>query len=471
MPSAAADQSVKRLACLPLVPRKPGWPLIGNVEFAGDKGEFLRNLVAPLTRIRLLFQDVVIVSDYSLVEQVIRLEGTHIRGGKSLKSVAAMFGEDSIILKHGNAHKRMRNLLLPCFRPSDLLKTAKQIQHISARRFASMAEQETFEATSTSRGFAFELAMTFIGFNYDKLRERAADVIQDINDVIGAIVCVPVDMGKHSTYGRGVLASKRLRQFALDEIRSRKQRLDDGDSASAMVDTDLLRRMIDARDDDGEPMSDKILADVMFAFTVASYDTTCASLISLVFNMCRFPEAQRKAHSFIREELGAGSNEFLGKTPISDDMWQKLEYVDQIVYECQRVSPPVATAGIRYTHKDFEIGGFRVKEGTTMFFDPISTAQSPHNWDNPGEFNADRFDKSLPGYKRKIAMLNTFGSGRRACLGRGFAQLELKVYATLLLRDYKMEFADSDSAPSLKYPMVMKLDGPLNVKLTRRLKN
>ena len=50
----------------------------------------------------------------------------------------------------------------------------------------------------------------------------------------------------------------------------------------------------------------------------------------------------------------------------------------------------------------------------------------------------------------------------------GFAALELKVFATLLIRDYKLEFTNPDKVPNVVYPLGMELDGPLEVKYTPR---
>ena len=53
----------------------------------------------------------------------------------------------------------------------------------------------------------------------------------------------------------------------------------------------------------------------------------------------------------------------------------------------------------------------------------------------------------------------------------GFAVIELKVIITLLLREYKVEFADQHTVPNVIYPTNMMLDGPLRIKFTRREKS
>ena len=45
----------------------------------------------------------------------------------------------------------------------------------------------------------------------------------------------------------------------------------------------------------------------MLAFVIASFETTSASLLAFLMNMCRFPEIQEKAYCHIREVLGKGA--------------------------------------------------------------------------------------------------------------------------------------------------------------------
>ena len=67
-----------------------------------------------------------------------------------------------------------------------------------------------------------------------------------------------------------------------------------------------------------------------------------------------------------------------------------------------------------------------------------------------------------------MCLASTFNS----CLAVvGFAQLELNIFMTLLMRDYKVEFADpSAPEPELTYPFTFLLKSPLNVKFIPRKK-
>ena len=70
--------------------------------------------------------------------------------------------------------------------------------------------------------------------------------------------------------------------------------------------------------------------------------------------------------------------------------------------------------------------------------------------------------------------------GRRECRLNGrivvivaFELFELKIFVTVLLRDYKLSFDEDDAhtIPNVKYPFGMRLDGPLHIELEKRCKD
>ena len=64
---------------------------------------------------------------------------------------------------------------------------------------------------------AFELAMTFIGFNNESLSSRQHELMMCAKQLFDGAVGVPINLGRYSKYGRGLLASKKVRgAYSLD---------------------------------------------------------------------------------------------------------------------------------------------------------------------------------------------------------------------------------------------------------------
>ena len=56
---------------------------------------------------------------------------------------------------------------------------------------------------------------------------------------------------------------------------------------------------------------------------------------------------------------------------------------------------------------------------TAILIDTTRRSRSPKLWKNPDEFNPDRFDHSLPDYKKKADQMRVFGGGKKGCIGKG----------------------------------------------------
>lgn len=466
------DQIPEELSHLSPPPRKPGWPIVGNIEFAGEKGELFASC-GEITTFNILGENIVLVSDPVLCEKVYRMEGRNVDGSTTIPTVKKLFGDDAIQSVVGNAHKRLRNVLIPCFRPSDLLKTGGSMQEICNRWFGSWAVKGTFDANPEVDGLEFELAMSFIGVKYSSLSKKRGETLRNsIEDFTDAILCVPVNLGKYTQFGRGIAARREILAAAKDAISQRTCQGNDtaDEEQTQMMQNDLLQRLINARDENGEPLSKDTIVNNMLAFIIAAFDTTCSHMKALLLNLCRNQWVQDKAHAHIREVLGEESEEYKGNAPIPDDMWSKFEYIEQIILETQRYDPPVAVSSTRTAIKDFELGGHVIAKGTSVLMDVISRSRSPKVWNDPDTFDPERFNRSNAEYKHNVSRLGAFGNGMKLCIGKGFAMLELKVIATVLLRDYKIEFCDAKSTPHVKYPINLMLDGPFRVSLTRRQK-
>lgn len=61
-----------------------------------------------------------------------------------------------------------------------------------------------------------------------------------------------------------------------------------------------------------------------------------------------------------------------------------------------------------------------------------------------------------------------FGGGLRECLGREFAKLEMKLLATLLVREYEWELVPGQTLDMVMLPTVHPREG-LKVKFWRRV--
>ena len=68
-----------------------------------------------------------------------------------------------------------------------------------------------------------------------------------------------------------------------------------------------------------------------------------------------------------------------------------------------------------------------------------ATHRLPSLWDNPDDFDLDRFAPPREEHRRHPFALLPFGAGPRICLGMHFAQVEVKAMAVHILRHFELE--------------------------------
>ncbi|MGD1714755.1 cytochrome P450 [Dapis sp. BLCC M172] len=79
-------------------------------------------------------------------------------------------------------------------------------------------------------------------------------------------------------------------------------------------------------------------------------------------------------------------------------------------------------------------------------------------------FDPERFAPENSVDKQKVFGYIPFGGGMRECLGKEFARLEMKIFAVMLLRNYKWELLPKQDLSLVAVPTPHPRDG-LKVKL------
>ena len=186
-------------------------------------------------------------------------------------------------------------------------------------------------------------------------------------------------------------------ELLLDEIRQRRA---DPDVAER---DDILSLLVQARHDDGEPMSDRELRDELMTLLVAGHETTATSLAWAIERLVRHPEKLER----LREEPSG---------PDGDD-----EYLDAVVKETLRLRP-VLPIVVRKLTEPMEIGGHRIPAGASLAPCIYLIHRREDIYPDPDAFRPERFLEQPAGTYTWIP----FGGGVRRCLGASFAQFEMK---------------------------------------------
>lgn len=193
---------------------------------------------------------------------------------------------------------------------------------------------------------------------------------------------------------------------------------------------DLLKMLMEARDESGAAMSDRQLRDEVATLLTAGHETTTLVLAWTIYFISTRPE--------VVERMAAEISVLNGRAPEYEDL-SRLRYIRMVVEEVMRLYPPVWILS-RTVVADDEIGGYQISAGAELLVLPYVTHRHPQWWQDPDRFCPERFLPENSAGRPRGAYL-PFGAGPRTCIGLNFAMTEILVVLTLLLQRFRPELA------------------------------
>ncbi|KAL4907841.1 hypothetical protein BDW74DRAFT_189250 [Aspergillus multicolor] len=207
------------------------------------------------------------------------------------------------------------------------------------------------------------------------------------------------------------------------------------------VDRDMLSTFMEIQKKNGLPPW--FVTAWTFSNITAGSDSTAVVMKTVFYNLLSYPSTLAKLRMELLSAANALPNGFSKPYPSWKDVCG-LPYLDACVLEALRLHPPFCLPFERIVPRGgMMLGDNYFPEGTVVGMSPwVVNRHKPtfgkdaDIW-NPGRWMVDRTLKN----KREAAVL-TFGAGRRVCLGRHIAMLELKKIVPALVLRYDFELVD-----------------------------
>jgi len=185
----------------------------------------------------------------------------------------------------------------------------------------------------------------------------------------------------------------------------------------------------------------------------AGHDTTGHTMTWLLFEAARRPEVQQR----LQQEADSFFASLGGRDPAYADLGSgHLTYLDRCITETLRLWPAVASGTFRQLQFDEEVHGtggamVTLPRGTPVNIVNWSRHRNPELWGaDADEFNPDRSFLAqemahvgcpMAARNPQSQRFSPFAHQPRSCLGRNFAQMEMRLIMLNLLRDFDFRLA------------------------------
>ncbi|XP_069117513.1 cholesterol 24-hydroxylase-like isoform X2 [Argopecten irradians] len=237
-----------------------------------------------------------------------------------------------------------------------------------------------------------------------------------------------------------------IRQSAWQTMIERKTAKCRGD----YVPRDLLEFIMELKEKHPSEMTDDVLLDNFVTFLIGGQDTSAHTMSFMIFLLGKNPECYKKLQHEIDENVGSVSVISLGEI-------EKLSYLDMVLKETLRLYP-VGKLTARETVKDYSLGGHFLPTETNMIVSFYATSRTKQNIKDPEKFIPERFDFDNSEKFNKYAS-TPFSTGPHTCIGRKFAEIEMKITIAKIMQNFEFELVPGQSGELDKSSILQMKDG------------
>lgn len=387
----------------------------------------------------------VMVSNPEHVKQVFTGDPKVFHAGEANQILRPVLGAHSVLLLDEHEHMQQRKLLLPQFHGARMQSYRELMVEVAAREIDSWPRGEPYRLRPRMQALTLEIILrTVFGLAEGERIERLRCELRGLLDQLSnpRTFALPLFIGSErlSRFGPFQSLMRRVDTLIYAEIAERRSKPDLAGRE------DIMSLLLQARDaDSGEPMGDVEIRDELLTLLVAGHETTANALAWAVERLARHPEKLAR----LKREVLAG----------------ETDYLDAAVIETLRLRPVISLVARRLT-QPVQIGQWHLPAGVTVAPSIYLMHRRPDIYPDPESFEPERFLEKAPaddpgaarngqaagrgGAKPATYTWIPFGGGVRRCLGGAFAQFEMGVVLSELVRRWDIEPARAKPEPVLR---------------------
>lgn len=252
---------------------------------------------------------------------------------------------------------------------------------------------------------------------------------------------LPAQMNRDMETSRSIIVDK-----ATEIIHEKQAEAEENTTAKDIIAL-IARDNKKLQDKGGAGLSFETMRDQIMTFLGAGHDTTATGVAWTLHLLSTHPEIQSRLRQEIKDNMPFLFDPNTRSNPerIASADPDQLSYLDNVCRESLRYIPPIPMT-VRESIADDTLGGYKVPGGTIVYVLANAINHLPAYWGKDADtFNPDRWDNLPESWTNNAFM--TFLQGPRGCIGRKFAETEMKVLLCALLSIYEFERDESTPDP------------------------
>ncbi len=353
----------------------------------------------------------VFLSDPEEIRAVLTADPTVLHPGAGSAILTPLIGARSFMLLEEDEHLMGRRVITPAFHRRIVADHAAMLQEIAEREIAAWPTNTPIALHPLIRSLTLRVIVKAIFGEHESLDRLHAELLHTL-DISTSFLLQEANL-RHlprwrATWREFVRAQARVDDLLYSLISRRR-------AACACDDGTLLDLLLDGVQADGSAMTDIEIRDNLMSMILAGHETTTGELAWAFQLLAQNQDVQDR----LLKELDNSDDE---------------TYLTATVYETLRRRPVFLFVIPRKVIEPVEIGGWTYRQPTHL---AGCTYLMHHNADlfpRPYEFRPDRFLVEPPHPRTWLP----WGGGKKHCLGRHFALMEVKAIVRRVLAAHRV---------------------------------
>ncbi|MFK7907114.1 MAG: cytochrome P450 [Chitinophagales bacterium] len=423
------------------IPGEAGLPVFGDFfAFVSNASKYYKakqTKYGDVFRSKTLFGASVILCGPAANKFLLVEEGKFTSNKQAWEQVLSDLFPNGLMLMDGERHKSHRSIMQEAFKKDPMQGYLEIMPEIISNGLDELKGKEKVLFFPFFKNLTLKLAArVFFGLELNKDLKL---INKALTNLVDAATSLPINV-PFSGYRKGLNG----RAFLVDYFKSilPERRSNPG--------KDLFSRLCEAKNEEGEQFTDQEIIDHLIFVLMAAHDTTAITLTFMSYFLAKNPKWQ----TMVREE--SGIIDLFGELYVKD--LRQLEKTGLVMKETLRIHPPLITV-TRKTEKELEVEGYKIPKDTFVNAVFQVTHHDERTWTSPENFDPERFNSKRKEQLKCPFSYAPFGAGKHHCIGFAFAEMQIKLVITELLKRHQITVPEDYECPVRDVPLKQPKDG------------